>query len=79
MSNQPKIDKGIPLPDDKQVQRRWQPLLAKMDVGDSFFIPDKIPDQVAAKKPAKQLGIKLAMRQWEEPDGTRGTRVWRIE
>lgn len=79
MSKQFKIDKDIPIPNPSGHVGSWTPLLEKLEVGDSFFVPDRAPDQIAARAPANKLGIKITMRQWEEPDGSRGTRIWRTE
>jgi hypothetical protein len=71
------IETGIPLP-DKYV--RWKYPFDKLDVGHSFFVPNKDTSQMSAlcKRAAKRLGARFATAMAEK-DGVSGTRVWRME
>ena len=67
------IDKNIPMPDSVRGSRgKWQLLLAKMEVGDSFLMPDNVK-----KSSMYQLCkpyAKISVRETSE-----GIRVWLLE
>lgn len=70
-------DSGIEMPTVPPAQRYPWP---HMGVGDSFFAPNRTPYQLrgALDHARKMFGHKYAARQWQEPDGRTGTRVWRL-
>lgn len=71
-----KIEKGVPLPPSTKIGK-WRDLLEKLEVGDSFFLPNNvraanIHSNLAV--PARRLGIKITVRAISD-----GVRVWRIK
>jgi hypothetical protein len=70
------IESGVPLP-DKHV--RWKYPFDQLEVGQSFFVPNKDTTQMAAacKRAAKRLGVRFATAKAER-GGQQGTRVWRM-
>tara|TARA_B100000900_G_scaffold324482_1_gene284155 strand:- start:373 stop:594 length:222 start_codon:yes stop_codon:yes gene_type:complete len=70
------IEKNIPIPErgaDKKGELRLT--LEKMEVGDSFVIPDSLRGNTYAA--ARAVKIKIAMKTIDLM--TRDTRVWRKE
>lgn len=66
------IEKNVPLPVAGPGAKFP---LAEMEVGDSFFLPDRMPNQCSSiYRAAKRVGIVIATRGSEE-----GVRVWRTE
>lgn len=67
------IDKGVPMP-SARVSMDWTPLLARLEVGDSFLLPDGAKSSIgtAMKAFKDATGKALASRK---VDG--GIRVWR--
>lgn len=53
-----------------------------MDIGDSFFIPDGGRDAVIVAfmnlRRRRGVPMKISTRNWIQPDGTAGIRVWRV-
>lgn len=78
MTAQIKIEKGIPVPSKGRKSRLYP--LADMQVGDSFFAPGRVVQQLTAAvaRPAKIMGAKFACRTVTE-NGVKGVRVWRVE
>lgn len=74
-----KIEKGIPMPDRKSTGTSIYPFEG-MEVGDSFFAPNKTRQQMdnACGHWRKKHGWKFVLRYQNEGDGV-GTRVWRKE
>ena len=67
------IDKGVPTP-GKEIKYPF----ARMDVGDSFFIPGgNSSSRGGIYQSARNAGVKVSMRQVEE-SGVKGVRVWRV-
>lgn len=68
------INKGLPVPPDTRGMKRKYPF-DKMEVGDSFFVPDKTSDCMSQciAYAKKRLGFSFTRRT---VDG--GVRVWRI-
>lgn len=82
------LEKNVPLPEigrgsnriEKQTDRTKYPI-SEMEVGDSFFVPEKL----AVNKTlgnyftyrAKQIGIRVTTRTVNEQN-MRGVRCWRI-
>ena len=64
-----RVDKGVPLPWHRYP---WD----EMEVGDSFFVPDKTPASISSPRlhAERSLGIKTISRA---VDG--GVRVWRVK
>ena len=70
------IEKNVPIPErgaDKKGELRLT--LEKMEVGDSFVIPDSLRGNTYAA--ARAVKIKIAMKTIDLM--TRDTRVWRKE
>tara|TARA_R100001480_G_scaffold9626_2_gene18007 strand:+ start:1099 stop:1320 length:222 start_codon:yes stop_codon:yes gene_type:complete len=70
------IEKNIPIPErgaDKKGELRLT--LEKMEIGDSFVIPDSLRGNTYAA--ARAVKIKIAMKTIDLM--TRDTRVWRKE
>ena len=67
------IDKGVPMPSSR-ASMDWTPLLARLEVGDSFLLPDAARSSIgtAMKAFKDATGKALASRK---VDG--GIRVWR--
>lgn len=74
-SNDIKIDKGIELPPNSGGRPRKYPW-RDMEIGDSFFIPQKRYSGLFTG--ARNAGIKIRTRQMNE-NGVDGIRVWRVE
>lgn len=69
-----KIDKDIPLPKPKV---KWP--LGEMEVGNSFFAPDKNSRQMQnAASNYRRKGMKFSCEERTENE-VKGTRVWRTE
>lgn len=62
-----KIDKAIPIP-KKQMGRVAKYPWKEMEIGDSFFVPDKTRDQVNATSP---------FGKYRKRQENGGVRVWR--
>lgn len=73
-SNIPKIERGIPMPNNSKGARKFP--FAEMEVGDSFAAPsDKITSaRQSAVAFGKYHGIKFSCRKQE--DGS--IRIWRV-
>ncbi len=69
------IDKGVPMPNRGSRAMDWNPLLVKLDVGDSFLLPGAAKSAIgtAMKAFKDATGKELSSRK---VDG--GIRVWRI-
>lgn len=64
-----KIDKNIPVPAANSGRKRVYPW-TDMEVGDSFFVPDKTREQVNAVSPHGK---------YTKRNENGGVRVWRIK
>ena len=73
-----KIEKGIPMPDTRQKTSIYP--FENMEVGDSFFAPNKTRQQMdnACGHWRKAKGWKFVLR-YQQEDEVSGTRVWRKE
>lgn len=71
------VETGVPLP-DKHV--RWKYPFEQLEVGDSFFVPNKDTTQMSAlcKRAALRLGRRFVTAKFDK-DGQSGVRVWRME
>lgn len=78
------IEKGIPIPERSYRNSISNLPFDKMEVGDSFFVPDKTDStslatmRVYCSRWAKQLGIKLRVSVQKKASPA-GIRVWRVE
>lgn len=70
-----KIDKKMPMPYGGNTQCRYP--WRDMDVGDSFFVPDKKITQIDSRTAQISTGFRFAKRTVEEND-IKGVRIWRI-
>ena len=71
-----KIDKGIEMPGEYSARTKypWRAL----EVGDSFFVPNRSPAGMTTPVAVQREGRKFAFRTWS--NGTKqGVRVWRVE
>lgn len=70
-----KVDKNVPIPPAKrQTIYPW----AKLEIGDSFFIPGKTAGKMGGIfASAKALDHKYTARTVVE-NGVKGARVWRV-
>jgi hypothetical protein len=79
------IEIGLPIPPRKLVSpgSRWVPKLQKLEVGESFKIPERTPAQVAyIRRIGKGVDCPVTMRAvnaHDEDDGVWGTRIWRVD
>jgi hypothetical protein len=72
-----RIDKGIPIPPDRvSGKAKKYPQLRVMEIGDSFFVPDKITNSMTNTLRCARPR-KFRMRTRVE-DGITGIRIWRI-
>ena len=76
------IEKGIPIPEPQTKTGKWQKILNRMDIGDSFVI-DLNPDEIkyarvrqvsTINQAAKSMGMKIKTMRIENQ-----IRVWRIQ
>jgi hypothetical protein len=87
MEVEPRIDKGVPLPPARRGNgarkgggRRWARTLARMEVGDSFFLAGFTADQArnAMYYSTEKYSATIAVRPVVER-GVAGVRVWRTK
>jgi hypothetical protein len=72
--NRPVIEKGIPLPSEKNKMSIWREWLVELEVGDSFAVPEKVLTvSNYTSRASKEMSRKFVCRTIE--DGR--TRVWR--
>ena len=71
------IEKNVPLPEQNI---RWKYPFDQMEVGDSFFVPNKESTQMSAlcKRASKRLEARFVTAKAEAGDA-KGVRVWRVE
>jgi len=76
MDEQPKIDKGVPIPKIAQ-NSKWG-FLKLLEAGDSIFIPGESSNTVSSNIAyyVRKLGIQICTRTVVE-DGVKGCRLWR--
>ena len=67
------IEKGIERPEIARPDRVTKYPWSMLEIGDSFFVPNKKPGRVGAAVRAKKFGFKFSERT---VDG--GVRIWRI-
>lgn len=70
------IEKGIPIPELKPKVSQWRVIMAKLEVGDSFQVPNQARDALAhAATHYRQTveGWRYAIRKMDE----NFTRIWR--
>lgn len=85
MTDEIKIDKGVPLPDDLRAQRNSPFTIAvrKMEPGDSIWLPkERKKNQMAnARLVMKRMGIPDARFTSREIifDKEKGLRLWRVK
>jgi hypothetical protein len=72
------VEHGVPMP-SAGVRPAIYPF-AKMEIGDSFFIPKKTSADISSSGVywAKKLGHKYSARSVIE-NGIPGTRIWRVK
>lgn len=71
------VERQVPLPDPSTgTKYPW----AEMQVGDSFFVPDRRSPNMSSTAGAagRRLGRRFTVRAVQEK-GRRGVRVWRLE
>ena len=70
------IDKDVPVPD--KIKKYKYPL-REMEIGDSFFIPARVPSQMSSYISVSKsaTGFEYTSRSVIE-DGIKGVRVWRV-
>ena len=81
MTDQPKIEKGIPIPPRGDLKGRGRKsVFWDMEIGDSAFFPGKAHDGVsnAYSYVRKRTGAKFEARTVTE-NGVKGIRVWRTK
>ena len=74
------IEKGIPIPEPQTKTGKWQKILNRMDIGDSFVLdltPDeikhgRIKQSVIINQAAKSMGMKIKTMRIETQ-----IRIWR--
>lgn len=74
------VEKGVPIPELRKLQTTWlQPVIAKLEPADSFFVPTDKPASIRslALKCAMRLHITCTTRVRIE-DGVKGIRIWRV-
>ena len=72
-----KIDSGVPMPERKRKQGKWQEIASQMIVGDSVFFEDTRSTD-SKPRSLRTAAVSLGMRvKFFAIDG--GVRVWRIE
>lgn len=71
MSDEVKIEKGIPIPRAGEGNGTWTTVIAAMEVGDSF-VADSPPGTYYAA--ARYVKAKVAVRRLDK-----GFRVWRVK
>ena len=72
MSNEPVIEKGVPIP-TRFRSGKWVPLLQSMEAGDSFVVHEQVlRDGVLMT--AKRLGLAVTSRKLHNAGGWR---IWR--
>lgn len=72
-----KIDSGVPMPEKKRKQGKWQEIASQMKVGDSVFFEDTRATDNQPRS-LRTAAVSLGMRvKFFAIDG--GVRVWRIE
>ena len=80
-----KIEKKVPLPSKgaysnlggrNKGKGKWQTILSKLQVGDSFFVGNRTTSQLSSSiaKSKKHFDIILTMRTVEG-----GVRIWRVK
>ena len=74
------IDKNVPAPAVANLGAPAKYPWRAMDVGDSFFVPEKTASYMtsAALNAGRTLGRKYTVRTVTE-NGVKGARVWRVE
>jgi len=73
-----KIEKGIPLPEaPTRGGRRSIYPFGDLEIGDSFFVPNKTKMASTITAAGRKLNVKLVYRVQEE-NGKPGTRIWRV-
>lgn len=76
MSEELKIDKGIPVPTGHCKSKGMTYVLRKMEVSDSMFVAGSTPNRV--------IGVAARLTPWKflsrtvTENGVKGVRVWRI-
>ena len=68
------IEKGIPMPADRRLSQKIGAVMAVLDVGDSFRLPNQ-----SAKSSAYAAAKKLAPKRFVIGERDGGLRVWRTE
>ena len=68
----PVIEKNVPLPTTRV--KRWKYPLAEMEIGDSFFLPNKKTQDVSS---AIGRRAKLLGREFTSRAENNGVRIWR--
>ena len=72
-----KIHSGVPMPEIKRKQGKWQEIASQMNVGDSVFFEDTRSTD-SKPRSLRTAAVSLGMRvKFFAIDG--GVRVWRIE
>ena len=70
---EPKIEKGIPIPPRYNGEQRWTNLMSKMEPGDSFLVSFD-EDRKAILMAARRAGFNVLTRKMPGE----GYRVWRV-
>ena len=65
-----KIETGFPIPVTSKAKYPW----AEMKVGDSFFVPAKVPSDINVTGAILNTGFKFIRRSVDD-----GVRVWRVK
>jgi len=77
--NEPKIEKDIPMPGrgryTRSPQIRWEPLVKKLEIGDSFLVGG-YSEAEEVYNAGRILNIKIRRRM--EDKISRKIRVWRV-
>ena len=74
------IEKDIAAPPKKRGARPPLYPFRRCDVGDSFFVPDKIPLQMRSLMSYyKSAGVGVFQAEQDVKKGIMGTRIWRVE
>lgn len=74
-----KIEKNVPIPDNKKKGRKAMYPFHIMNVGDSFFVDDTLPRSLyqTSRTFANRNSLDWKFKAYKE--GENGTRIWRIK
>jgi len=74
-----KVDKGIPIPKKTNDRGRQLYPWSKLEIGDSFFVPQDFKEPHKVKKSVAQRNLTDKPKRYKAYNESDGVRVWRIE